>query len=510
MGQSCKGRAIGFFSKAVATPPFYFVLPICYFMPELWTEKFFPKSAEEFIGNSDIVEKAFEWARKWEKGVAEPPLLLWGQSGSGKTCLAYLLASHFKWSIVELNSSDLRSREAIEKIVGAASQNASFFGSRRLILIDEVDALSREDRGGASAISAVIKGSKNPIVLTANDIFSDKAVSALRFVCRALEFKKINYLSMAKRLREILSSEGIPFEDEAVKALAQNSSGDMRSALLDLQTIAMAGKIGLNDVNSLSSRERQQKIFAVMKAIFKGTDFAEVRAARAQSDLSSEMLFNWVEENIPRQYSRVNDVALAFDRLSRADVFNGRIFRRQEWGFLRYSSELAAEGVALAKEKASNEFVAYQFPGLLSVLSRASGERALRKGIGQKIGKKTHSSVHEIISRDMPFIKIIFGKKENAVSFSALFGLDEKEIGFLLGAKPDSKKVHAIFEEASAFRESMARPKTIFGGSAQTEENEKGFADQDSAGNDSVHENSKKNASHGKSEGEGGAQTRLF
>ncbi len=428
-------------------------------MSQLWTEKFSPKNPGEFIGNSEIVEKSIEWAKKWERGEREPPLLLWGQTGAGKTCLAYMIAQMFKWDVVELNSSDLRSKDAVEKIVGPASQNASFFGQKRMILLDEVDALSGKDRGGASAISSVIKGSKNPIVLTATDIFAEKSISALRFMCRAFEFKKINYLSMAKRLGEILAAEKIPFEEDAVKELCRSSSGDMRSALLDLHTLSFAGNVSLPDVKSLYSRERQQKVFSVMKAIFKGTSFGEVREARSQSDLSSDMLFRWVEENIPRQYQNLGDAALAFDRLSRADVFNGRIYNKQHWGFLRYSTELAAEGVALSKEKPSNDFVMYQFPGLLSMLSKTAGLRNMKKELGFKIGAKTHSSSRKTISADLPYIKQVFAKdREKAVAFAGLFALNEKEVAFLLGTSPDTKKVQGILQDAGLAGETKEKP----------------------------------------------------
>jgi len=431
-------------------------------MTQLWTEKFSPKNVGEFVGNSDIVVSAVEWAKKWQQNQNQPPLLLWGQTGSGKTALAYLLAKQFKWNVVELNNSDLRSKDVIERVVGAASQNASFSGSKRLILLDEVDALTRNDRGGATAIASVIKTTQNPVVLTANNLFSNRNVSNLRFVCKVFEFKKINYLSMAKRLRELLAEQKISFDEEAVKELAKNANGDMRSVLLDLQTLALEKNVSMEDVKSLGTRERQQKIFTVMKSIFKGTDFSEIRKSRMKTDLSNDLLFRWIEENIPRQYTQERDVALAFDRLSRADVFNGRIYNRQYWGFLRYSSELASEGVALSKENVSHDFVAYQFPSFLSMLSRTSPLRNLKKDLGKKIGGKTHSSSRAVVSRDLPFMKMIFKDKEKAIAYSALFDLDEKEVAFLLNTKPDTKKVKMIIGAAQEIKENQAKPKRFF------------------------------------------------
>jgi replication factor C large subunit len=446
-------------------------------MSMLWTDKYFPRTENEFVGNSEVLDSALQWAKLWNSGERMPPLLLWGHTGTGKTCLAYLIAKKFGWSILELNSSDLRSKDVIERVVGAASQNSSFSGSKRLILIDEIDAMASVDRGGVGAVASLIKNSFNPIILTANDIFSEKSVSQLRFICKALEFKKINYVSIAKKLREILVGEKIPFDNEAVEELAKNSGGDMRSALLDLQSVSFSGKVSIDAVKLVASRERQQKVFEVMKSIFRGKLFADAREARLRSDLSPDMLFNWVDENIPRQYKNHVDVANAFDILSRSDIFNGRIYRRQHWGFLAYSTELAAEGVCLSKSVPNFDFVVYQFPSLLSTLSKSSPLRSLKKELGKKIGSKMHSSSKEVVKSDLPFLKDIFSKRENAVSLSAVFDLDENEIGFLLGKGPETKVVQSIFADAQELKAKLSKPKFF--------SNSFGFGDNESLDSDS-------------------------
>jgi hypothetical protein len=43
-------------------------------MAELWTEKFFPQNLEEFIGNTDAVQKALLWSKEWNKGRIEKTL----------------------------------------------------------------------------------------------------------------------------------------------------------------------------------------------------------------------------------------------------------------------------------------------------------------------------------------------------------------------------------------------------------------------------------------------------
>ena len=427
---------------------------------QLWTETFNPKSTEEFIGNSEIVEAAMKWAEGWSKGHRQKPLFLWGQSGAGKTCLALLIAKLNNWDLFELNASDFRSKEIIEKLAGAAAMNASFSGNKRLVLFDEVDGLQSQDRGGAAAITQLLKESQNPVILTANDIYADQKLTPIRNSCSILEFKKINYLSMAKRLREILAEQKIDFDEDAVKELAKNSAGDFRAALLDLQALSAEGKITMENVASLGYRERQEKIFSVLKQVFSGTSYQEIRKSIFASDLSNDMIFNWIDENIPRQLSP-KDIPGAFQWLSKADVFNGRIMRRQHYGFLRYSSELMGAGIAFSKTEKQHSYTPYQFPLLLSMLSRSKPLRQMKKGLGLKIGQQMHSSSREVISKDMPFLKIIANEGENAALIAAQFDMNEDEIAYLLDTKPDTKKVQNVLSKAAEHRSKHIVEKTF-------------------------------------------------
>ena len=143
-------------------------------MSQLWTDKFAPQNFADFVGNVEIVEETRKWASVWNEGKKGKPLLFFGPTGTGKTQLAFLIAKEFDWELFELNASDFRSKDVIDRVVGIASQGASLYGKKRLILLDEVDGLQARDRGGAAAIAKIIKESSNPVILTANDIYKDQ------------------------------------------------------------------------------------------------------------------------------------------------------------------------------------------------------------------------------------------------------------------------------------------------------------------------------------------------
>jgi replication factor C large subunit len=430
----------------------------------LFTDKYVPNNFEEFIGNVEIVDRVIAWADSWKNGVNQKPILLFGNPGTGKTALALLIAKQMNWQLFEMNASDLRDKESIEKIAGAATSNSTLFGSKRLILLDEIDSLSSQDRGGGSAILSILKEANNPIILTANDAYEKKLVS-IRANCEVLEFKKINYLSIAKRIREICAIEKIEFEDEAVKELAKNCSGDFRSALLDAQSLSP--KITLDNVKSISFRERKEKIFPVMAKIFKGKNISEIKEAVDSVDVSLDLLLLWVEENIPRQFDGI-DAASAFEVLSRADIFNGRIMNRQHWGFLKYSIFLSTCGVGLSRRKDYNFFTPMAFPSLLSSLSKSSSVRETRKDIAAKVGEKIHCSKNQVL-QDFYYFLLLFKNEKYSVPFSYSFGFDEKEVAFLLGAKEKDKVVADIIKQSKVFEKEVVLQKlhgkqsTLFG-----------------------------------------------
>ncbi|MDD3159472.1 MAG: replication factor C large subunit [Candidatus ainarchaeum sp.] len=420
-------------------------------MSQLFTDKYFPKTIEEFIGNSEIVENALNWAEKWESGIKQKPLLFYGNSGNGKTTLAYLIAKKNDWQIFEMNSSDLRDKENIEKIMGVASQNSTLFSKKRLILIDEIDGLQAQDRGGASAIMTIIKNSNNPIILTANEVYSDKKLVPLRSLAELIEFKKINYLSIAKKLKEIATIENIEFEEDSLKLLGKNSEGDFRGALLDLQSLGK--NVTTKDIEGLFARSKKEKIFSIMTKIFKGKTIKEINEAINNSETSSDLLLSWVDENIPRQYEG-EDIAKAYEYFSKSDIYNGRIYKRQHYGFLKYVYFLSTVGVGLSKEKVYSGWRPFQFPSLISSLSTNSAKRKVKKEIAKKISKKTHCSEKQAI-KDLPLIELYLTEKEKMSDYINYFEFSEEEMAYLLNTKKDTKKVEILFKDAKEKKEQI-------------------------------------------------------
>jgi len=418
----------------------------------LLIEKYKPQSIKEFIGNNEIVSFSLKWAEDWQKNMQRKPLFFFGNTGTGKTLLATLIAKEFNWPLLELNASDFRTKESIERLAGIASQNSTFTFSKRLILIDEVDGLSSEDKGGLNAIIKIVRETKNPLILTAIDIYSDRSLAPLRNLTELMQFKKVNYVSIANYLKKICLNEKIEFEEKAIETIAKNSEGDVRAALLDLENAITAKKISEKNIELISIREREENIFNLLKELFKAKNFSEAKEIVSKSNFDLELLAAWLEENIPSVFDS-KDTANSFNELSLADVFAGRIIKRQYYGFKRYTIDLNTVTPIVSREKEYHKWVNFKFPAILKKLSSTTKARNLKKSIALKISEKIHESSKEVMQQSFYLLEILFSNKEQAIRLAAEFDLNEEEIAFILKSKTETKKVETIYEEAQKLKE---------------------------------------------------------
>ncbi len=410
----------------------------------MWTEKYVPTSLSGLVGNPEALTELRMWASGWRQGQAQKPLLLVGPPGVGKTTSAHTIAREQGWSMVEFNASDTRNKEIIEKVVKGAAVNASFTGALRLVLLDEVDGVhGNDDKGGLSAILDVLKEGRNPIILTANDIYGDKRLAGIRTYCKVIQLRKIPYPTIAKFLREVAEKEGLDYDAVSINELAKNSSGDMRAALLDLESLSRGtNKITLEDVQQSGYRERTDNIFNAIRTLFVSSSLSEIRRTRNSVEVDPDLLKKWVDENIPRQFPMPASLAAAYDGLSRADIFDGRIFRRQHYGFMKYSGDMVAS-VGLRTNERAHGFISYQFPAILKRLSMMKGSS--KKSTISKIQEHVYGS-RSRLAQELFYWPFFIENDSNPEAWVKTFGFDEDELGFLLNTSPSSAKIKKMMK----------------------------------------------------------------
>ncbi|HVQ00709.1 MAG TPA: replication factor C large subunit [Candidatus Thermoplasmatota archaeon] len=429
---------------------------------EDWTEKYRPKHLHEIIGNERGVRTLRQWAEKWDEGKtpSKRAVVLAGKPGTGKTSTALALANDFNWTVVELNASDARNEAIIKKIAtaGAVNETLDDFGNfspsreggRKLIILDEADNLYEKiegggelgDRGGKKAIVETIQQTKQPIVLIVNDYYDlvKGGGEPLKQLALLIQFYEVNPSQNLELLKRICVDEGITADVKALRTIADRSKGDIRSAVNDLQSLAINRKqLDMDALDILGYRDRETVVFDALREVFKGKSLQASRDCLRDVDVPPETMLLWIDENLPREYLDTGDLAKGYEAVSLADVFFGRVQRRQYYDLWSYGCDLMSAGVSVAKTHNYGN-MQYAFPVWMKQLKSLQTPRMTRDGVARKLGALTHASLRKTKEAFLPTFQMLFRNDTRfACKMITALDLSEGEVRYLLGEKHQHK-----------------------------------------------------------------------
>jgi len=375
---------------------------------ELLYKRIAPKSVDELLIRPEEKQKLVAWLSRALEGKARP-LVIYGKTGTGKTATAYAIAKEFGLELIEMNASQERTKEEISKILIAASSSSSLFGKNKLILVDEVDEIFRSDFGAQNALIKLFQVSKFPIILTANDIW-DKKLNFLRDQnIERLEYKGVDSFTMREFLEKISKMEKIQISKINIEYIASTAKGDIRAALNDLEAL----KDG--SIEILGEREKEKEVFQVLDEIFFGKN---ALSAISLADVDLDMLVNWVEENITNVTNKEEKIAEAFEVLSRIDIYQRRIIRRNYYGYQRYIYSLLAFALKVGEFRRL-----YSYPSIIKRLTMTKAKREEEKEVLKKIANACHTDKKEARNYAKLLRKIF--EKEN---IGEILGIKREEV----------------------------------------------------------------------------------
>lgn len=232
-------------------------------------DKYKPKSSNDLIGNKTSIDSLKRWLISWNdvhihkktkiKYSKQNPgakcALLSGPPGIGKTTAAHLISKDLGFEVFEFNASDARSKRLIEEKISDVLNNSTIrlqslslgkkdkpnrVGTKKVIIMDEVDGMSSEDRGGMQQLIKLLKTTKVPIICICNDRVK-ASVRSLANHSYDLRFQRPNKISVKKWLTNICLKEKIDLLQETLETLIGSSSGDIRQLLNSLSFIQLTG-----------------------------------------------------------------------------------------------------------------------------------------------------------------------------------------------------------------------------------------------------------------------------
>ncbi|MEM4137313.1 MAG: AAA family ATPase [Candidatus Anstonellaceae archaeon] len=388
-------------------------------------DKFAPKKLDECIGNKAAISRLRQWFLGFMVSKKQKPLLLYGPSGCGKSAAIAALINEYEATAVFVHPpQDSQEAEKLKIKLENLTHSKTLFSTTPLVVFENIDGWSSEkSKSFMSFFMDLFKSNSIPIILTANDIY-DQSISSIKILCEPLQFKALSPDEIFVRLIAISQSSNIFLPKEQIKIIAKNSKGDLRAAINDLWAR-----------NFSASREQDKNQFEMLRSIFRLQSYQEAKTLSSllssTSDLNTIKLF--LAQNILLEFKKTSEIAKAYERLSKADVFDGRIINKQYWGFLRYSIALMFFGVASVREERQySYFVPYQFPEFLKKMSYSKSRREIKKSILLKIAKKTHTTTFKAESYlDLLAAQTNLFKSKIEDKLISFYGLDESEINFL-------------------------------------------------------------------------------
>jgi len=406
---------------------------------DLWVEKYRPTTIKDIIGNEEAKTLFVEWLEN--KRPTKKAVLLYGPPGVGKTTLVNAAAKEYKFRIIEMNASDTRSEKAVNRIAAPATSFTGLdkFSSEikgNMLFMDEVDGIAgNEDRGGVNAIIKIIENTRTPIIMAANDSDLEK-LRPLKKLCLLIRFQQTRIPLIIMALKKICEQEHIKYEFGALEKIATNSQGDMRSAINDLQGLSEEGKtLTEQDTLAIGLRNKDTNMYDTLKGYFAAENIAEAATLLNYSNIEYDDLLMAIGDNMPKRHTDLAKLAEAYDFLSQADVFRGRI-GTENWHLLKYFYNNLAQAAAVNPESYKPfEFISP--PIRVITLFWTKSKRTLLTSICTKISVQCHVSKYEAKMIFIPYLKLMLQQKKKAdiIMMVEWLKLTPDEVTFLTGLK---------------------------------------------------------------------------
>ena len=437
-----------------------------------WAEKYRPESLSNLIGNTKTINDLKNWAKSWTNKTTKKGVILSGPPGCGKTSAAIGLANDMGWGVIELNASDTRSGDVIEGIALRAGLFQTFgnegVSGKNLILLDEADNLyeraeqskkkvkNYSDRGGKRAIAKTLEQTKQPVVITVNDLYSltKGTGSKIKRLTMTLKFQRPSAVSVAMVLNKVSVGEGLDIDQETVEAMAESAKGDLRAAINDLQSLSEGNnKISKEDLEKLGTRDRKTEMFDTLNVIFNSDNYEDPRTAIFDLNEQPREVATWVSDNIPIMYKHPSDVERAYNKVAYADLLLARVINNQNYGLWGYASELMSSGVALSKAHPTSGR-RLQFPSWIRKMGASRFQRGYRDSLAKKIGGATHQSIKESKMEQLAVLSIVCqNDHDKAARIAGKLDLNENELAALMGIDKKDKRIAGIMEKSNDFRQ---------------------------------------------------------
>ncbi|KAI9179898.1 Subunit of heteropentameric Replication factor C (RF-C) [Blastocladiella emersonii ATCC 22665] len=209
-----------------------------------WIEKYRPNSINDISSQGQVTQVL----RRTIESKNLPHLLFYGPPGTGKTSTILALSKElfgpdlYRSRILELNASDERGIAVVrEKVKNFAKTVVSTVPADsgypvppyKIIILDEADSMTPDAQ---AALRRVMENYSNVTRFCLICNYVTRIIEPLASRCAKFRFTALEAGEVSARLAHIAAAEGVQVDDEALDAMMRVSEGDMRKAIMLLQS----------------------------------------------------------------------------------------------------------------------------------------------------------------------------------------------------------------------------------------------------------------------------------
>jgi len=255
----------------------------------LWVETHRPQTIRDCI----LPERLKKPFQEYVNQKSIPNLLLAGGPGVGKTTVAKAMCNEVGCDYLVINGSDESGIDTFRVKIKNYASSMSLAGGRKVIIIDEADYLNPNSTQPALRNAIEEFASNCSFIFTCN--YKNRIIEPLHSRCAVVDFtlKNGDKAKMAKeffiRIKEILRSESVDFEDKVVAELIKKHFPDFRRVINELQRYSQFGKIDSGVLAQIAN----VSISEIVKHM-KEKDFGSLRKWVASGDYDANVVFRQI------------------------------------------------------------------------------------------------------------------------------------------------------------------------------------------------------------------------